>query len=208
MILGAALLMTALLLFLYNQRQSATAGQVAESLLSDLENWMQEQKTQSVSPIPRESVSSTIAEEMSPAEPSLNPEMPVVELNGYAYVGYLEIPALELKLPVLSDWDYNRLLIAPCRQHGSSRTDDLVIAAHNFQTHFGQLSTLSEGDTVSFTDMDNIVNLYAVAKIDTIDPYDVGSVLNSEYDLVLYTCTVGGKNRLAVFCNREKIEHR
>lgn len=200
--LGAVLIVSALLLFLYNQHEADVAGQEAESLMSDLESWMEGQNTEPGTENTRESTGPAAMEETETTEPTLEAEMPVVRINGYSYVGYVEIPVLELKLPVLSEWDYNRLQIAPCRQHGSSRTDDLVIAAHNYSTHFGRLKELLEGDTVIFTDMDGIVNTYAIAKIDTIDPYDVDSVLNSDFDLVLYTCTVGGKTRVTVFCNR------
>ena len=135
----------------------------------------------------------------------LDPEMPVVVLDGYEYVGYVEIPALGLKLPVMSEWDYTRLKVAPCRQFGSSRTDDLVIAAHNYENHFGRLKELSEGDTVIFTDMEGIVNTYSVKKIETLNPNEVDAVQNSGYALVLYTCTKGGKTRVTVFCDRVKV---
>ena len=206
-ILGAVLILSALLLFFYNRQQADEAGQAAESLMSELESWMQEQKTLPATEITEESPALTVIEEAVPTESTQNPEMPVVSINGYAYVGYVEIPALELKLPVLSQWDYSRLQIAPCRQLGSSRTDDLVIAAHNYPAHFGHLGELSEGDAVVFTDMENIVNTYSVAKIETINPYDVGSVLNSAFDLVLYTCTTGGRSRVAVFCDRAAEEN-
>ncbi len=204
--LGVVLIASALLLFLYNQHESNMAGQEAESLMSDLESWLQEYQTESVVETTEESIESTLTEETESTETTLEPEMPVESINGYAYVGYVEIPSLELKLPVLSEWNYDRLQVAPCRQHGSSRTDDLVIAAHNYRTHFGRLKELSESDTVMFTDMDGIVNTYTVAKIDTIDQYDVASVLNSEFDLVLYTCTADGKTRVTVFCNRAEEE--
>ncbi len=42
-----------------------------------------------------------------------DPEMTVVEIDGYGYVGVLTIPALELELPVMSEWDAARLKIAP-----------------------------------------------------------------------------------------------
>lgn len=200
--LGAVLIVSALLLFLYNQHEADVAGQEAESLMSDLESWMEGQNTEPGTENTGESTGHAATEEIETTGPTLEAEMPVVRINGYSYVGYVEIPVLELNLPVLSEWDYNRLQIAPCRQHGSSRTDDLVIAAHNYRTHFGRLKELQLGDTVIFTDMDGIVNTYAIAKIDTIDPYDVDSVLNSDFDLVLYTCTVGGKTRVTVFCNR------
>ena len=56
-----------------------------------------------------------------------------------------------------------------------------------------------------FTDMDGNEVSYLVEKSATIDPKAVDTVQNSEYDLVLYTCTYGGANRVAVFCNRDSI---
>lgn len=180
MAIGAVLIISALLLFAYNQYEDYLAGQEAESLLSEVE----------------------AAIETQPTKPTLDPELPTKKLNGYDYVGYIEVPVLDLKLPVMADWDYNRLQISPCRQLGSSRTDDLVIAAHNYSKHFGKLKTLNKGDSVIFTDMEGIVNKYSVEKVDTVNPYDVDTVLNSEYDLVLYTCTPGGRTRVTVFCSR------
>lgn len=86
-----------------------------------------------------------------------------------------------------------------CRQSGSSCTDDLVIVAHNYDNHFGRLKELSKGDTVIFTDMEGIVNTYFVEKLETLGPDAVDTVLNSSYDLVFYTCTKGGRTRVAVF---------
>ena len=191
--LGAVLILSALLLLLYNRHEAALAGKEAEILLSDVEAAIGGQ-TSSDGP--------TDPTEETETEPTLPPELPVVHLNGYDYVGYVEIPALELKLPVMATWDYDLLQVAPCRQFGSSRTDDLVIAAHNYVTHFGYLKKLVPGDTVTFTDMDGIVNTYAVEKTETLDPTSVDAVKNSGCDLVLYTCTIGGKTRVCVFCNR------
>ncbi len=195
--LGAVLIMSALLLFISNQREAEKAGQEAEILMTELENHMREQEAQSAAKAARPD-----AEETEPDEATLSPELPVVEIRGYEYVGYVEIPSLWIKLPVLAEWGYDLLEYAPCRQFGSSRTDDLVIAAHNYSTHFGDLKWVKEGATVTFTDMDGIVNSYTVAAKDTVDPDDVDSVLNSGYDLVLYTCTYGGRTRVVVFCDR------
>ena len=186
---GAALILSALLLLLYNRYEDAHAGQEAESLLASVE----------------ETISAQTMDVPTAAAPSptpLDPEMPVVMLDGYEYVGYVEIPTLGLKLPVMAEWDYTRLQIAPCRQFGSSRTDNLVIAAHNYDTHFGKLKELSKGDTVIFTDMEGIVSTYCVEKLETLSPDAVDTVLNSGYDLVLYTCTKGGRTRVIVFCDR------
>ena len=189
---GAVLILSALLLLIYNRCEDVRAGQEAESLLASVEAAISVQ----------EMATPNKPESTEALSPPLDPEMPVVTLDGYEYVGYVEIPTLGLKLPVMAEWDYTRLRIAPCRQFGSSRTDNLVIAAHNYDTHFGKLKELSKGDTVIFTDMEGIVSTYCIEKIETLSPDAVDTVLNSGYDLVLYTCTKGGKTRVTVFCDR------
>ena len=192
---GAVLIASALSLFCYNQREDAQAGQEAEILLTQVQDLISE-------PQPSTAPTETIAgEETLPTEP-LDPEMPVVTIDGYGYVGYLSIPGLELELPVMSEWDYDRLRVSPCRQFGSSRTDDLVIAAHNYKHHFGNLSQLGPGDPLYFTDMDGIETEYAVYSVEILSPESVDAVQNSGHDLVLYTCTYGGKTRVVAFCDR------
>ena len=192
---GAVLILSALLLLLYNRYEDANAGQEAESLLENVEAVIETKRIKV--PVTSKRPDAT------PSTTPLAPQLPVLMLDGYEYVGYVEIPILGLKLPVMSEWDYTRLKVAPCRQFGSSRTDDLVIAAHNYESHFGRLKDLSAGDTVTFTDMEGIVNTYCVEKIETLNPNEVDAVLNSGYDLVLYTCTKGGQTRVTVFCDRE-----
>ena len=46
-------------------------------------------------------------------------EMPVETIDGVDYVGVLRIPSLALELPVISQWSYPLLKIAPCRYSGS-----------------------------------------------------------------------------------------
>ncbi len=198
---GAVLILSALLLLLYNRYEDAHAGQEAENLLTDIEAAIAAQTTDT----PAATMPNKGGNTATPSPTALDPEMPVVTLDGYEYVGYVEIPVLALKLPVMADWDYTRLKVAPCRQFGSSRTDDLVIAAHNYENHFGRLKELTKGDTIIFTDMEGIVNTYSVEKIETLKPDEVDAVQNSGYDLVLYTCTKGGKTRVTVFCNRAAV---
>lgn len=181
-IAGTVLILSALSLSVYHRYEDEKAGQAAENLLSDVQSVIGEMETK----LPH----------------ALAPELPVAEIDGEEYVGYLSIPDLELELPVISEWSYERLKIAPCRQFGSSRTDDLVIAAHNYQRHFGNLYRLETGTLVSFTDMEGIVNAYEVRLVTTLAPTQVETVQNSGHDLVLYTCTYGGKTRITVFCDR------
>lgn len=131
-------------------------------------------------------------------------EMRIKEIDGYGYIGYLSIPALELDLPVMSEWDYGRLKISPCRYFGSTKTDNLVIAAHNYRFHFGYLGNLKPGDTVIFTDMDSEIRRYKVDSVELLMPTDVDKVKDSGDDLILYTCTYGGAKRITVRCSYAK----
>ena len=135
----------------------------------------------------------------------LNPEMemPTVEIEGQAYIGVLDIPVLELELPVISEWSYPRLKLAPCRFEGSAYLDDLIIAAHNYRSHFGGLKNLRPGDEVSFTDVAGNVFRYTVAELETLGRNDMEELESGEWDLTLITCTLGGKSRVTVRCVRE-----
>ena len=95
---------------------------------------------------------------------------PVTMVGDYEYIGVLDLPALNLSLPIMSDWDYERLKMAPCRQFGSAATDDLVIAGHNYINHFGSLGMLKAGDSVTFTGTDGAVNTYVDSETATISP--------------------------------------
>lgn len=199
---GAALILSALLLFYYNRMEDDAAGQEAESLLNQVQAVIQDKSLPS-SADPSEEIGQAPEETVPETRPvTLDPTMTVTEINGYAYVGYLSIPDLRLELPVMSDWDYVRLKTAPCRHFGSTKTDDLVIAAHNYQSHFGRLKELEIGDAVTFTDMDGEIIDYTVSATGTVAPTDVETVVNSGHDLVLYTCTPGGQTRVCVFCDR------
>lgn len=134
----------------------------------------------------------------------LNPEMAMPEetIDGRSYIGVLDIPALELSLPIISEWSYDALQIAPCRYSGSAYLDNLVIAGHNYRSHFASLPQLQPGDTVTFTDMDGNVFSYEVSSLETLSPYAISDMTSGDWDLTLFTCTVGGQSRLAIRCDR------
>ena len=70
-------------------------------------------------------------EQENPREPEAVPpeekEMISVGIDGQNYIGFIGIPALEIELSVMEDWDYEKLKIAPCRYSGSVYTDDFVV---------------------------------------------------------------------------------
>ena len=129
-----------------------------------------------------------------------NKEMPEAEIEGNGYIGILEIPALALSLPVMSKWSYPKLKIAPCRYSGSAYTGNLVIAAHNYRTHFGLLESLEPGAQVKFTDVEGNVFSYEIAETEILEPTAIEELLSDEWNLTLFTCTYGGQARVAVRC--------
>lgn len=198
MILGAALIFGALSLFFYNRHEALEAERSAMQLLPQLMEEIEDKKETAAAP-------QTYAQPLGTPIEFLDPSafiMTEVTINGHAYIGYLSIPKLERNLPIMADWDYDKLQISPCRYTGSVRGEDLVLMAHNYATHFGGLTELSEGDSIIFTDMDGIVTYYQVVAQDILAPTAVDEMTCGDFDLTLFTCTYGGKSRVTLYCNR------
>lgn len=136
----------------------------------------------------------------------LNPqmEMPVKSVDGIGYIGLLSVPSQQLELPVIGEWNYPNLKKSPCRYVGSAYTNDLVIAAHNFSSHFGEIKNLNIGDRVRFTDVDGNVFDYRVVETETLQPTAVEEMKSGDWDLTLFTCTLGGSYRVTVRCELEQ----
>ena len=198
---GILLLASALCLAAYNIGEARRAAASSEIILQAMETFV---------PAPTEREPETAAPTPTAAEPlptyMSEPEtqMPEVEIDGVAYIGVLNIDPLGLELPVISRWSDSNLKIAPCRYEGSAYLNDLVIAAHNYASHFGNLKKLSPGDAVSFTDMDGNVFHYTVTTVETLSSTAIKEMATSGHDLTLFTCTLGGANRVAVRCDEEE----
>lgn len=189
--LGALCLAAALALFISNFADSRRAGDEAQKRVLALDAYI------------NRTVDPDKLTALAPADAPQDDEA-VVYLDGYDYIGVLEIPELDLTLPVMSAWDYDKLRLSPCRQFGSADGGDLVIAAHNYDTHFGRLGTLIAGDAVYFTALDGVRHSYAVDQSGVLQPTDVDRVANSGFPLTLYTCTKGGAARVTVFCTESE----
>lgn len=186
MIMGLLLIAAALCLAGYNLWDEKRA----EASVENLKEQLVEEQTE-------------VSTEITPAY-KLNPEMemPVKEIDGYDYVGVVEIPVLGLELPVISEWSYPALRVSPCRHGGSVYLDDMIIAAHNYSAHFGSLKELQMGDGVRFTDMDGNEFSYEVVAREMLMPTELEVLESGDWDLTLFTCTIGGQYRVVVRCER------
>lgn len=208
--LGLLLIAAALFLTAYNIYDGFRAGRSADRVIHRLEELIptenitegKEENQKELAGIVDDGYA--IPEESELPDYVLNPEMemPEKEINGISCIGVLSIPDLGLELPVISQWSYPNLKVAPCRYAGSAYLNNLVIAAHNYQSHFGMLKNLSQGSAVTFTDADGNVFCYEVAALETLAPTATEEMNSGDYALTLFTCTLDGTSRVTVRCDR------
>lgn len=127
-------------------------------------------------------------------------EMPTKTINGIKYIGVLEVPKLSLQLPVMSHWSPDGLKIAPGRYKGSVYKRNIIIAGHNYRSHFSRLKTLDIGSKIWFIDLEGNRFEYKVSDIEIIKGTDVKQMEKGKWDMTLFTCTYGGQNRMALRC--------
>lgn len=197
MIIGLLLLAAALFLTGYNLFDEYRAGKAAESVLEALREQIPDPSSEAGS------LSESLVQD--PAEAPdyvVNPdmEMPELEIDRDYYIGILELPSLGKTFPVMSEWSYVNLKIAPCRYSGSAYSGNFTIAGHNYSTHFGPIGKLSAGDQVIFTDTEGRRFVYEVRAVETLEPTAVEDMLSNEWDLTLFTCTFDVQARVAVRC--------
>lgn len=178
-IIGISLISIALCLSLYNIYSDNQAGIKSQEALEELEETLLK---------PEQNNTETIA------------------IDGNDYIGIIEIPALNLKLPVLDDCNDKNLKLSPCKYYGSLETNDLVICAHAYKSLFRYIKNLNQGDLVKYTDITGQEYLYEVKIIEILSPESIKEMIESEFDLTLYTCTNDNQNRVTVRLNKINIE--
>lgn len=197
--IGAMLLIAALSLVICNSRMNKEAEENAERVLSAMKEKIPEQtKSQPVT----EFVSDDLFHEYKlPETTEKITEEPVIEIENNDYIGYISLPALGIELPVMSGWSYDNLKISPCRYKGSAAGGDLIIAAHNYSSHFGRLDEFQGGEEIIFISADGTVLNYEVIQTENISGKDVEAMefgSADEWDLTLFTCTLSGQSRVTV----------
>lgn len=205
--IGLLLIAAALCLVGYNLWEEYRADLISMEAAQKLQAYIEPAKTSTDAAVdPQENTSLPAVTDPAITIPDYirtpEMEMPIQNIDGWDYIGMVEIPALELELPVISHWSYPALTVAPCRYQGSAYTDNLILLAHNYQSHFGSIQQLETGDSVCFTDMDGNVFAYEVVLKETLEPTAIEEMESGDWDLTLFTCTVGGSYRVTVRCER------
>ncbi len=191
--LGIALTICAGAWLARNEREEQNASESAEAALLEIEEALDTK--------PSETTGATSQAEQASAE-----DMPVIIVDGVAYIGTLSIPELGLELPVQAECSEEKLKNTPCRYSGSLTGGDLVIAGHNYKRHFSPVKNLKPGARVLFRDARNRDCEFTVIAAETVSGTDVQGMISGggDWDLTLFTCTYGGQNRIAIRCKEIK----
>ncbi len=193
MVIGGLLMSAALFLSIYNIYEDKKAEESAKEVSVQLFKKMDD------------SIEQKISEKTDVPDYVRYPEieMPMLEIEGESYIGFLEIPELNLSLPVMAgEWSETKLKKAPCLYEGSVYMDDMIIAGHNYRSHFSPLKKLKEGTEIYFIDGNGNLFSYQLAWVEVIDEMDVEQMKNQteSWDLTLFTCTYGGRERYTLRC--------
>lgn len=135
-------------------------------------------------------------------------EIPRTVIEDVCYMGILTIPALGLELPViyLDEWEPEYMDIAPCTYSGSLKRHDLVIMAHNYQTHFLGILNMQAGQEVILSTVDGMTYTYVVTAVDVMHRSQKEKLYEGKWDLTLFTCVPQTYNRCAVRCELVSVE--
>lgn len=177
----------------YNLYTDQAAEEHAEQVLAQL-------RTSCSLPALEEQVSG-VTEPAEPMEIYPAQEEASLVIDGERYIGVLQIPALGVELPVRQELSKQGLKKTPCRYKGSAENRDLLIAAHNYSRHFGRIGQLVSDDIIRFIDLSGRVYIYQVDQTQIIDGYDMEEMFAGQWDMTLFTCTLGGKSRVTVRCS-------
>lgn len=184
MILGALLIVGALALTAYNAITEYIAGRQSQETLINM-------------PIDPADEDAIRFYEIYPDMP-----MPVKMIDGREYIGRLYIERLDRELPILSEFSYDGLKVAPCRYKGSIYKNDMIIAGHNYKTHFGNFRSMTIGDRITFTDIDGNLFEYTVDAIESVNGDNVEGMEKGDWDLSIFTCNYRGDARVTLRCKK------
>jgi len=184
---GALCLLIAGVIILHNMQESVSAGNASSDAAEYVIDRINEQAT------------SEADDETPSKEPVTG--MKTVEYNGYSYMGVLNIPSINLTLPVISSYDFSYLTVSPCLYYGDPADNNAIICAHNYRSHFGPVRRLPTGTYIFLSTVSGGNYQYIVESIELIGSGDAGVLINDNPGLTLFTCTTGGAARYAIRCS-------
>ena len=131
--------------------------------------------------------------------PNLN--MPVLEINDVDYVALIEIPSLNLSLPVADVWNSQKLYHSPARFYGSCYDHSLVIGGADNSYQFSFCDKIDNGTVIIVTDMTGTQFSYTVSRVDRSKSAERNWLISRDYDLTLFCRDALSMEYVAVRCS-------
>lgn len=134
----------------------------------------------------------------------------VVTYEGFTVVGRMEIPKIDLDLPVLERATKNSLekSIGVLMGPGLNKVGNTIIVGHNYRngTFFSRNSELSNGDKIYITDTTGTRIEYTIYNIYTTSSEDSDYITRDtagKREISLSTCTDDSNYRLVIWASEE-----
>lgn len=130
--------------------------------------------------------------------------------KGFPMVGTIEIPAINLKYPVLEEASKSAIEVAVAVYYGPGLNEvgNTTIVGHNYRngTFFSNNKKLVEGDKVYITDNSGTKVTYVIYKTYTTAPEDseyLDRDTQGKREISLTTCTDDAKSRLIIWAREQ-----
>lgn len=112
--------------------------------------------------------------------------MPAIEIDGTDFVGILELPDRNIKLPVASKWSGSDVAFRPARYLGSAYDGTLIIGGKYDDGNFDFADKIDTGEEITFTDMTGKVFRYTAERINHSDNAETETLTDRGYALTLF----------------------
>ncbi len=130
-----------------------------------------------------------------------NTEMPVMELNDENYCGIIELPVYGTELPIAAYWSRSSVYKHPNRYTGSIYDGTLIIGGSDNESQLDFIQTVTNGDTVYFTDMTGARYTCNVEKIERTDDVSAERLMSDSYGLTLFAKSTYSLDYIIVHCS-------
>ena len=112
--------------------------------------------------------------------------MPMLEIDGENFIGIIEIPLFDRKLPVCGSWNSHKVSEFPCRYSGSLYDGSLIIGGSDAAGQFDFTKNISIGDSVFLTDMVGGQYFYRVEWIEITADVSTENLVSDKADMILF----------------------
>lgn len=134
----------------------------------------------------------------APAADPASPEEASLAAAAQQIDGVLSLPTLGLELPVLAGYSEELLQLSPCVYQRAGEGGRLVIAGHNYRSHFGRLGRLKPGYPAAYQPQQGEPLALAVRSLEEIGADDRNALEAGEWTVTLLTCNLDQSRRLLV----------